>query len=71
MHHSGNAGGFEFFLQRLPVLDPDGVLGVDAGVMGLNVRHGADARLAEQRVVVLGHLLAHGNFFFKNRQLGQ
>lgn len=71
MHHSGDAGGFQLFLQRFAVLDPNGVLGVDAGVMGLDIGGGSDASLAEQRVVVFGGLLAQGNFFFKNRQLGQ
>ena len=71
MHHGGNAGSLELFLQRLTVLDTDGVLGIHAGVVGLDVRRAANTRLAEQRVVILGNLLAQGNFFFKNRQFGQ
>lgn len=66
VHGGGDAGGFEFFLHLFAVLHADGVLGVDAGVVGGYVGEGdccgvnRDGGVAptEEGCVAGGYLLA-------------
>ncbi len=76
MHGCGYAGCLQALLHGNTVWHADGVLSPGAGVVRFDVWEGQGQWLTEvspteEVCVGLRHLLAHSNFFFKNRQLGQ
>lgn len=71
MHRSRNTCGCQSFLHLFSVVYPDGVLRPSAGVVGIDVWRGVDARLIQQVGVALGHLITHCHFVIQHRQLGQ
>lgn len=71
VHGGGDACGLQLRLHLAAVWHLHGVLGPGAGVVRFDMGRGGNACLVQQGVVALGHLLAQGQFFVEDSQLGQ